>query len=160
MEISMALIFFTLFLLVLLWIIISAFRNRILFKMAFRNFKRKKGSSVVIIIGLMVGTAIISSSFTVGDTFNTLLAQEIIDDLQGTDEVYVFQIPGSQETMDFPIEIYDELVIEIGESNSIDGIEPELRKSINILNVDKNLVEPRVIVAGITLDKSDKTHIS
>jgi putative ABC transport system permease protein len=124
--------------------------------MAYRNFKRKKGSSVVIIIGLMVGTAIISSSFTVGDTFNTLLAQEIIDDLQGTDEVYVFQIPGSQETMDFPIEIYDELVIEIGESDSIDGIEPELRKSINILNVDKNLVEPRVIVAGITLDKSDE----
>jgi putative ABC transport system permease protein len=47
-------------------------------------------------------------------------------------------------------------VTKIGDSDSIDGIEPELRKSINILNIDKNLVEPRVMVAGITLDKSDE----
>ncbi|WP_455392640.1 ABC transporter permease, partial [[Eubacterium] cellulosolvens] len=156
MEISTALIFFIFFLVILLWIIFSALRNKVLFKMAFRNFKRKKGSTIVIIIGLMVGTAIISSSFTVGDSFNTLLAQEIIDDLQGTDEVYVFQIPGSQETLDFPITIYDELVDKIGASEAIDGLEPELRKSINILNVDKNLVEPRVTIAGITLEKSDE----
>ena len=156
MEISTALIFFILFLIILFWIIISALRNRVLVKMAFRNFLRKKGSSVVIIFGLMVGTAIISSSFTVGDSFNTLLAQQIIDDLQGTDEVYVFQIPGSQETLDFPVEIYNELVTKIGDSDSIDGMEPELRKSINILNIDKNLVEPRVTVSGITLDKNDE----
>jgi len=153
MEISTALIFFIIFLIFIIWISISALKNRVLFKMAFRNFKRKKGSTIVIIIGLMVGTAIISSSFTVGDSFNTLLTQEIIDDLQGTDEVYVFQIPGSQGTVDFPIEIYNELVTNIGDSSSIDGITPELRKSINILNIDKNLVEPRVTVAGITLDK-------
>ena len=156
MEISTALIFFIFFLIILIWIIISAVRNKMLSKMAFRNFKRKKGSTIVIIIGLMVGTAIISSSFTVGDSFNTLLAQEILDDLQGTDEVYVFQIPGSQETLDFPITIYDNIVNKIGNSESIDGIEPELRKSVNILNIDKNLVEPRVTVAGITLDKSNE----
>jgi len=156
MEISTALIFFILFLVVLIWLIISSIRNKILFKMAFRNFLRKRGSSVVVIIGLMVGTAIISSSFTVGDSFNTLLALEIIDDLQGIDEVYVFQIPGSQETLDFPMDIYNELLDKIGSESSVDGIEPELRKRINILNIDKTLVEPRVTVAGITLDKSDE----
>jgi putative ABC transport system permease protein len=103
----------------------------------------------------MVGTAIISSSFTVGDSFNTLLAQDIIDDLQGIDEVYVFQIPGSQETMDFPVDVYYDLETQIGDDSSIDGMEPELRKKVNILNIDKILVEPRVIVAGIIFDQAD-----
>jgi putative ABC transport system permease protein len=153
---TISIIFLIVFTLILLWIIISSLRNRILFKMAVRNFSRKKGSTVIIIIGLMVGTAIISSSFTVGDSFNTLLASEIIDDLQGIDEVYVFQIPGSQETLDFPIDVYYDLETKIGDDNSIDGMEPELRKKINILNIDKTLVEPRVEVAGITFDQSDE----
>jgi putative ABC transport system permease protein len=152
----MTLIFLIILILILLWIIISSIRNRILFKMAIRNFSRKKSSSAIIIIGLMVSTAIISSSFTVGDTFNTLLASDIIDDLQGIDEVYVFQIPGSQETLDFPIDIYYDLVAEIGDDNSIDGMEPELRKKVNILNIDKTLVEPRVEVAGIYLNQSNE----
>jgi putative ABC transport system permease protein len=149
-------IFLIIFILILLWIIISSIRNRILFKMAVRNFSRKKGSSVIIIIGLMVSTAIISSSFTVGDTFNTLLASDIIDDLQGIDEVYVFQVPGSQETLDFPIDIYYDLETKISDDRSIDAMEPELRKKVNILNIDKTLVEPRVVVAGIYLNQSDE----
>ncbi|UCE72868.1 MAG: ABC transporter permease [Methanomassiliicoccales archaeon] len=148
--------FLTLFSLILLWIIISSIRNRVLFKMALRNFLRKKSSTVIIIVGLMVGTAIISSSFTVGDSFNTLLASDIVDELQGTDEVYVFRIPGRQETLDFPIDIYYELAAEIGDDDSIDGMEPELRKDVNILNIDKTLVEPRVMVAGIIFNHSDE----
>ena len=127
MEISTALIFFILFLIVLIWLIISSVRNKIFFKMAFRNFLRKRGSSVVVIVGLMVGTAIISSSFTVGDSFNTLLASEIIDDLQGIDEVYVFQIPGSQETLDFPIEIYRALKYALA-----DDLADEIRYKVSI----------------------------
>jgi putative ABC transport system permease protein len=124
--------------------------------MAVRNFSRKKGSTAIIIVGLMVGTAIISSSFTVGDSFDTLLASQIIDDLQGTDEVYVFQIPGSQKILDFPVDVFHDLETKIGDDNSIDGMEFELRKKINILNIDKTLVEPRVEVAGITLNQSDE----
>ncbi|UCF07652.1 MAG: ABC transporter permease [Thermoplasmata archaeon] len=153
---AISITFLIVFSLILLWIIISSIRNRILFKMAVRNFTRKKGSTAIIIVGLMVGTAIISSSFTVGDTFNTLLASGIIDDLHGTDEVYVFRIPGSQENLDFPADIYYEMETKIGDDSSIDGMEPELRKEVNILNIDKTLVEPRVEVAGITLNRSDE----
>ncbi|UCG68217.1 MAG: FtsX-like permease family protein, partial [Thermoplasmata archaeon] len=93
---------------------------------------------------------------TVGDSFNTLLASDIIDDLQGTDEVYVFRIPGSQENLDFPVDIYYELENKIGDDNAIDGMEPELRKEVNILNIDKTLVEPRVEAAGITFNQTDE----
>ncbi|UCH89569.1 MAG: ABC transporter permease, partial [Thermoplasmata archaeon] len=155
MEITTSMIFFILFLIVISWVTVSAFRNKILFRMAFRNFLRKKGSSVVVIIGLMIGTAIISSSFTVGDTFNTLLASQVLDDMQGTDEVYGFQIPGTRETFEFPIEIYEDLRNSIIDDNSIDGMEPELRKSISVLNLDKNLVESRVTTAGILFNYTE-----
>ena len=43
-------------------------RNPILVRMAFRNVRRRPGQSLLIISGLMLATAIISSAFTVGDS--------------------------------------------------------------------------------------------
>ena len=62
--------FLLLFLLTLVGIItviilILALTNRIIFKMAARNFARRKAQSVIVIAGLMIGTAIISSALVV-----------------------------------------------------------------------------------------------
>ena len=156
MEFSTSILVFIFFLIILFWVLVSAVRNRVLFKMAYRNFMRKKGSSVVVIIGLMIGTAIISSSFTVGDTFNTLLASQVLDEMQGIDEVYAFGIPGTREILDFPIAVYNDLEASISGDDSIDGMEPELRKTLSVLNLDKNLVEPRVTTAGIQFDDVER----
>ena len=43
-------------------------RNPILVRMAFRNVLRRPGQSLLILAGLMLATAIISSAFTVGDS--------------------------------------------------------------------------------------------
>ena len=43
-------------------------RNPILVKMAFRNALRRPGQSLLILMGLMLATAIISSAFTIGDS--------------------------------------------------------------------------------------------
>ena len=49
-------------------IAVMAVTNRIIFKMAVRNFARRKLQSLTVICGLMIGTAIISSSLAVQDT--------------------------------------------------------------------------------------------
>jgi predicted PurR-regulated permease PerM len=55
-------------LIIVLAITVMALTNRIIFKMAARNFSRRKAQSAIVISGLMIGTAIISSALVVQDT--------------------------------------------------------------------------------------------
>jgi len=41
-------------------------RNRIIFKMGFRNILRRKGYTLIVILGLMIGTGVISASLIIG----------------------------------------------------------------------------------------------
>ncbi|QLH74141.1 MAG: FtsX-like permease family protein [Methanomassiliicoccales archaeon] len=59
------------------FISIDALGHRVLFKMAHRNLFRRKGTTILVVAGLMVGTAIISTSFVVGDTLDNMIVQEI-----------------------------------------------------------------------------------
>ena len=60
MTIALALIF--------LIIGFGAARRFILFKMGGRNIPRRKGQSILIVIGLMLSSAIIATSLGIGDT--------------------------------------------------------------------------------------------
>ena len=67
MDIIMIMMLF--FVIILIAIIaVLAVTNRIIFKMAVRNFTRRKLQSLIVVCGLMIGTAIISSSLVVQDT--------------------------------------------------------------------------------------------
>ena len=151
----MAYFLIILFLAILLGLIVSAFRNRIIFRLAFRNFLRNKSSTVTVVLGLMVGTAIIMSSMAISDSFETVIASDVIDEFGGTDLVYGFQIPGSPETLDFPETIYDQIAEGLKDSDTIDGIAPELRKGMGVINLEGGLVEPRASVSGFMFKDMD-----
>ena len=51
----------------LLSVIVLAFKNKILFKMGVRNFSRRPKETVIVVVGLLVSTAIISGSLIAGD---------------------------------------------------------------------------------------------
>ncbi|MFA5312681.1 MAG: ABC transporter permease, partial [Methanomassiliicoccales archaeon] len=77
-------------------ILFDAIRHRILFKMAKRNFTRRKGTTALVIAGLMIGTAIISTSFVVGDTMDNMILKEIT---KGAGEIsFVIGSPDDQGT--------------------------------------------------------------
>ncbi len=54
-------------------IIYLALTNRIIFKMAARNFTRRKAQSVIVIAGLMIGTSLISAALIVQSSSSTCL---------------------------------------------------------------------------------------
>jgi putative ABC transport system permease protein len=77
-----------------------AARNRILLKLAFRNVRRRRGRSVLIVVGLMLGTTIIAAALTTGDTMNHTIRATAVDALGETDETIaprgaVDDIPGA-----------------------------------------------------------------
>ena len=79
---------------------ILAVRNRILFKLAVRNVGRRRGRSALIVVGLMLGTAIIAAALTTGDTMNNTIRGTAVAALGATDETIaargaVDDIPGA-----------------------------------------------------------------
>ena len=67
-------------------ILILGLTNRIIFKMAARNFARRKAQSVIVIAGLMIGTAIISSALVVQDTMTNGFEVNVYHSLGEVDE--------------------------------------------------------------------------
>jgi len=79
-----------------LFVLIDAMRNRILFKMAVRNVVRRPGTTALVLAGLMVGTAIISATLVVGDTFDNMVVGEVT---QGYGEID-FGVTGQGQSLD------------------------------------------------------------
>jgi putative ABC transport system permease protein len=77
-----------------------AVRNRILVKLGLRNAERRPARTALIVVGLMLGTAIIAAALTTGDTMNHTIKVTAVDTLGTTDETIapkgaVDDIPGA-----------------------------------------------------------------
>src|SRR5215218_949517 len=76
-----------------------ALRNRVLLKLGVRSLARRRARSALIVVGLMLGTAIIAAALATGDTMNHTIRSTAISALGETDEVVsakgaVEDIPG------------------------------------------------------------------
>jgi len=63
-----------------------ALRNRLLFKLALRNIPRRRAQTVLIVVGLMLSTVIITSAFGTGDTVSYSIRSLAVSTLGGVDE--------------------------------------------------------------------------
>jgi putative ABC transport system permease protein len=66
---------------------VFALRNRVFFRLGIRNARRRRGRAALIVVGLMLGTAIITASFATGDTLSSSIRSSRISALGRTDEV-------------------------------------------------------------------------
>ena len=62
-------------------------RSRVMFMMGLRNIPRRMGQTVLIVIGLMLSTLIISAAFTTGDTVDHSLTSQSYELLGHVDVV-------------------------------------------------------------------------
>src|SRR3569623_874150 len=73
--------------LVLLTLVVTAIRNPLIPRLALRNVPRRPGFAVLITFGLTLGTIILSSAFTTGDTMSTSVRSVVAGVLGSADEV-------------------------------------------------------------------------
>src|SRR3954466_1799176 len=74
---------------------VVAWRNPLLPRLAWRNVPRRPGFAALITLGLTLGTIILSSAFTTGDTMSQSVRTVVAGVLGAADEV-VF-IPSSEQ---------------------------------------------------------------
>ncbi|MGB1697961.1 MAG: hypothetical protein ACPHK8_06145, partial [Thermoplasmatota archaeon] len=139
--------FWTVFLLALALVVsgavaISAFRHRILFRMAARNASRRPRQTATVIAGLMIGTAIISAALVAGDSAGSAIRGLVYEALGDVDETV------RQETFGFfPEEVYREYLND-PDSAFFDGISANLIWDVTATQPATDLFEPRVTAVG------------
>src|SRR5215208_687503 len=66
-----------------------ALRRRVIFKLGIRNIPRRKAQTILIVVGLMLSTLIITASLGVGDTLYNSFTSDVYDTLGPVDEIVV-----------------------------------------------------------------------
>src|SRR5579871_2500384 len=74
------------FLVVTALLVVLALRNRLLLKLGLRNLPRRRAQTLLIIVGLMLSTVIITSAFGTGDTVSYSIRSATVDNLGYIDE--------------------------------------------------------------------------
>jgi putative ABC transport system permease protein len=131
-----------------------AARNRILVTMGARNAWRRKGRSALIVTGLMLGTAIITSALVTGDTISHTIRSSVTTALGNTDEMVAAK--GTQSTsaaalgVTMPVDYFDQ-----GRANAataairsiphVDAVTPAIIEGISVQDLTSRQNEPRVV---------------
>jgi putative ABC transport system permease protein len=129
--------------------------NRVMFRLGLRNIPRRGTQTVLIVLGLMLSTLIITAAFTTGDTLDFSITNGVYQNLQRTDLVLNFRGTGGGPGDAAGAQIYagQRLVtgLEAAFQNDPDiaGFMPFLFEPVPALNPRTRLSEPRVILSGV-----------
>ena len=129
-------------------------RNPILIRMAFRNVLRRPGQSLLILAGLMLATAIISSAFTVGDSVTYSIKNTAAASLRSVDQVLVVDEDsnvweGRALPDGFSESVFQELAPALDADSDVDGALPALTEDVAVVNPEGQQFESSAQLAGL-----------
>src|SRR6476620_2762835 len=84
---ALAVVLTVLLVLALAGITVLALRNKVFFRLGIRSLTRRRGRTALIVVGLMLGTTIISAALATGDTMSHTIRTSATTALGQTDEV-------------------------------------------------------------------------
>ncbi len=121
-------------------------RHLVLWRLAWNNLVRRRRNTALMMIGLLVGAAMVSSSLVVGDSMDATISAEVLLRSDTSD----LQISGRDPLTGALRELNESRMREFGEflfSDSksrehIDGFSISRKKSISVINEAASLAEP------------------
>jgi putative ABC transport system permease protein len=135
-----------------------AVRNRVFFRLGVRNLKRRRGRTVLIVTGLMLGTAIISAALATGDTMSHTIRASATTALGSTDEVVAPKgIEAALATQNaatggayFPQGYANVVARSMAGKALVDGVAPVIVEPIAVQDASSRQTEPRVTLFATT----------
>jgi putative ABC transport system permease protein len=140
---------------------VLALRNRVFFRLGVRNLRRRRGRTMLIVTGLMLGTTIISAALVTGDTMSHTIRVAATAALGQTDEIVgakgveaALSTPaGSTGARYFPERYAARLVRETRSSGLVDGIAPVITEPIAVQDATSRQSESRVTLFATAPDR-------
>jgi putative ABC transport system permease protein len=137
-------------------------RDRIMFMIGVRNIPRRRAQTLLIVVGLMLSTLIISSAFSVGDTFDYSITNNTYDRLHSIDEVVQAQRSSGDEaamgmtTIVSPRSIPEgqarQFIDSFREIPGVDGVVGVIRAPVPVTNQRAGQSEPFLVMTGVAED--------
>lgn len=139
-------------------IAVIAVRQRVFFRMGVRNLRRRPARSALIVVGLMLGTAIICAALTTGDTMGRTVRRAVIETLGTTDEEITAKgvapargmlSAGPANVQWFPQSAAAVVQEAARRSKATDGVAPAVIESVAVQDRTSRQNEPRVNLFAI-----------
>ncbi|MCY3887973.1 MAG: FtsX-like permease family protein [Chloroflexi bacterium] len=134
-------------------IAVLASRNFLLFKMGLRNLPRRPGQTLLIVIGLMLSTLIISAAFATGDTLSRSLRNSAFEVTGPIDHLILYNTAGGrgveQRGAVVPQRVADDLSAAFADDPDIEHFTRVVSDTVSAENVTTSQFEPRVSLLGI-----------
>ncbi|MGQ9572900.1 MAG: ABC transporter permease [Dehalococcoidia bacterium] len=133
-------------------------RNRIMFKIGVRNIPRRMAQTVLIVIGLMLSTLIISAALTTGDTVDRSITNFAYELMGHVDEIVLFDAEKTGATPADPFvpqSTLAQLEAALADDPDIAGIVPAVGDPIPVINPRTGLSSPSVFLAGVDPERMD-----
>ena len=132
---------------VVLAVILLAARP-LLGRLAARNIRRRTSRVLIVVAGLLVGTAVISSSLVVGDTLSYIFLEDVYVRLGAIDELVSNEFSG--QLFSFAETNFTQITADLASAGSpIDGAAPTLLKVMPVRNVAGNKGNQQITVMGL-----------
>lgn len=103
---------------------VLAWRHRTVFRIATRNLRRGRGRTVLVVLGLLIGTAIISGSLVIGDTVSAVDVHFAYQAYGYVDEGLFNQSAGSSTYAPYSYSVYTGLANASASNSQIAGLTP------------------------------------
>lgn len=125
-------------------------RNPLLVRMGLRNVIRRKTQTVLIVIGMMLATLIISAAFATGDTVEYSITNQIYRELARVDVALAFDRSNADTGV---TQLGDSDVAALREAlagdENVDGVSGIVQTRVPAINSADRRAEPRATFAGI-----------
>ena len=124
-----------------------AVRSRMVFRIAVRNFLKRKRSTLFAVFGLAVGAAIVTGSLVVGDSLENAVVQSTFQNLGAVDEV-------ARSAGVFDQSIADEVRVQLL-GTEIDAVAPLMVLPVSVKNSNSGARQSLVNIIAFTDDFLD-----
>ncbi len=134
-------------------------RKRFPLRIGVGNFFRRKTQVAIVVAGLLIGTAIISSSYVIQSTFDYTVRSAVFRALDVVDEViYVAAPDGSRAP--FPASIYTNLRANLSFMPDVAGIAPRYQVGGALIDQSSRLFDPTTNVIGFDAARDLGTFVN
>src|SRR3989475_5659932 len=132
---------------IVLAVLAWAGRKRFPLRIGAGNFFRRKTQVAIVVAGLLIGTAIITSSLVIQSTFDFTVRAAVFRALDAVDEVvYVASPDGGR--LPFSAQAYDNLTSNLASMPTVDRIAPRFQLPGAVVDTSSKLFEPTATVIG------------
>ncbi len=140
---------------VALVLLFLALRHRLAFRIGMRNVVRARGRTILLVLGLLVATTIVSGSLVVGDTIAQVDVHYTVLGVGYNDEIIGNESPSGAYTP-FPYAVYTDVLAGTAHDGAIAGMAPEIGARVSVFDRSSGVPQPELYLVGVNGNQSSQ----